>query len=125
MNLGSTGFLGPDEPRYASIGRAMAETGDFVTPRLDGAGWFEKPPLLYWTVAAATRLGFHDEWAARLPQALLSIGFLLFFYGLLRREFSPQLALTATAILGTSVGWIAYSFVAVPDLPMSVALGAA
>jgi 4-amino-4-deoxy-L-arabinose transferase-like glycosyltransferase len=125
MNLGSAGFLGPDEPRYASIGRAMAETGDLVTPRLDGAGWFEKPPLLYWTTAAATRFGFRDEWAARLPMALLSIAFLVFYYGLLQKEFSPQIALTATAILGTSVGWIAYSFAAVPDLPMSVTLGAA
>ena len=125
MNLGSAGFLGPDEPRYASIGRAMAETGDLVTPRLDGAPWFEKPPLLYWTTAAATRLGFRDEWAARLPLALLSIAFLVFFFNLLQREFSPQVALTATAILGTSMGWIAYSFVAVPDLPMAIALGAA
>ena len=33
--------------------------------------------------------------------------------------------MTATAILGTSAGWIAYSFAAVPDLPMSVMLGAA
>jgi 4-amino-4-deoxy-L-arabinose transferase-like glycosyltransferase len=125
MNLGSAGFLGPDEPRYASIGRAMAETGDLVTPRLDGAGWFEKPPLLYWTTAAATRLGFRDESAARLPMALLSIAFVVFYFFLLQREFSPQVALTATAILGTSMGWIAYSFVAVPDLPMSVALSAA
>ena len=37
----------------------------------------------------------------------------------------PRMALTATAILGTSAGWIAYSFAAVPDLPMSVALSAA
>jgi 4-amino-4-deoxy-L-arabinose transferase-like glycosyltransferase len=125
MNLGSAGFLGPDEPRYASIGRAMAETGDLITPRLDGAGWFEKPPLLYWTTAATTRLGFRDEWAARLPMALLSIAFLVFYYSLIQREFSPQVALTATAILGTSVGWIAYSFAAVPDMPMSVTLGAA
>ena len=90
MNLGSTGFLLPDEPRYASIGRAMAETGDLITPRLDGADWFEKPPLLYWTTAAALRFGLHDEWAARLPLVLLSIGFLAFFYMLLRREFSPE-----------------------------------
>ncbi len=89
MDLGSTGFLLPDEPRYASIGRAMAETGDLITPGLDGAGWFEKPPLLYWTTAAALRFGLHDEWAARLPMALLSIAFLAFFYTFLRRELSP------------------------------------
>jgi 4-amino-4-deoxy-L-arabinose transferase-like glycosyltransferase len=123
--LGSAGFLGPDEPRYASIGREMARSGDWVTPRLNGSPWFEKPPLLYWTTASAIRLGFRDEWAARLPVALISLGFLAFFYSTLRREFSPNLALTATAILAGSAGWLAASFAAIPDLPMSAALGAA
>ena len=51
VHLGGAGMLGPDEPRYASIGRAMAQSGDLITPRLDGRPWFEKPPLIYWTVA--------------------------------------------------------------------------
>ena len=68
--LGRVGFLGPDEPRYASIGREMARSGDWVTPRLDGSPWFEKPPLLYWMTGAGYRLRLSDEWAARLPLAL-------------------------------------------------------
>jgi 4-amino-4-deoxy-L-arabinose transferase len=123
--LGSVGFLMPDEPRYASIGREMARSGDWITPRLDGSPWFEKPPLLYWMTAAATRAGLRDEWAARLPVALASLAFLIFFSGVLEREFSLSVALAATVILGTSAGWIAYSFGAVTDLPMSAALGAA
>ena len=47
-HLGVIGLVGPDEPRYAWIARAMAETGDWVTPRLYGQPWFEKPPLYYW-----------------------------------------------------------------------------
>lgn len=39
-HLGAIGFLGPDEPRYAWIARAMAATGDWVTPRLYGQPWF-------------------------------------------------------------------------------------
>lgn len=124
-NLGSVGFLGPDEPRYASIGREMARSGDWITPRLDGQPWFEKSPLLYWMTAAGTLIGLPGEWAARLPLALVSLAFLLFFHRTLEREFSPGLALVATAILATSAGWIAYSFAAVTDLPMSAALGAA
>ncbi len=41
--LDATGLLGPDEPRYAAIGREMARSGDWVTPRLWGEAWFEKP----------------------------------------------------------------------------------
>ena len=50
-NLGAIGLVGPDEPRYAWIARDMMETGDWVTPRLYGKPWFEKPPLYYWGAA--------------------------------------------------------------------------
>lgn len=123
--LGRVGFLGPDEPRYASIGREMAHSGDWITPRLDGAPWFEKPPLLYWMIGAGHRLHLSDEWAARLPLALASLAFLWFFYATVEREFSPRVAFTATAILSTSAGWVAYSLAAITDLPMSAALAAA
>ena len=128
-SLGRVGFLGPDEPRYASIGREMAHSGDWVTPRLDGSAWFEKPPLLYWMTGVGQKLHLafsgNGEWAARLPLALASLAFLWFFHRTLAREFSPRIALAATGILATSAGWVAYSFVAVTDLPMSAALGAA
>ena len=125
LHLGGVGFLGPDEPRYASIGREMAVSHDFVTPRLDGQPWFEKPPLLYWMIAAGHLLKLPDEWAARLPLALLSVAFLVFFFTTLAREFSPRVAMFAATILATSAGWLAYSFVAVTDLPMSALLAAA
>jgi len=125
LHLGGVGFLGPDEPRYASVGREMARSGDWITPRLDGQPWFEKPPLTYWLTALGHAGHLPDEWAARLPEALISVAFLVFFYVTLAREFSPRLALTATAILATSAGWLAYSFAALTDLPMSAALGAA
>jgi 4-amino-4-deoxy-L-arabinose transferase-like glycosyltransferase len=124
-SLGRVGFLGPDEPRYASIGREMVRSGDWVTPRLDGSPWFEKPPLLYWLTAAGHKLYLSDEWAARLPLALVSLAFLWFFHRTLAREFSARVALEATGILATSAGWVAYSFASVTDLPMSAALGAA
>jgi 4-amino-4-deoxy-L-arabinose transferase-like glycosyltransferase len=125
ISLGRVGFLGPDEPRYASIGREMARSGDWITPRLDGSPWFEKSPLLYWMTGVGHLLHLSDEWAARLPLALASLAFLWFFHRTLSREFSPRIALAATGILATSAGWVAYSFASVVDLPMSAALGAA
>ena len=124
-DLGGVGFLGPDEPRYASIGREMARSHNFVTPVLDGKPWFEKPPLLYWMIAAGRFAHLSDEWAARLPLALASIAFLVFFFWILAREFSPRTSIAATTILATSAGWLAFSFAAVTDLPMSAAFWAA
>ena len=43
FNLTSVGVLGPDEPRYASIAREMARSGDWITPRLWGQPWFAGP----------------------------------------------------------------------------------
>ena len=125
LDLGGVGFISTDEPRYASIGREMARSGDWVTPRLDGAGWFEKPPLLYWMTATGNVARLPDEWAARLPVALLSLAFLLLFFYFVAREFSTKTAIAAVTILATSAGWLAYSFSALTDLPMSAMLGAA
>ncbi|MDP9114101.1 MAG: glycosyltransferase family 39 protein [Acidobacteriota bacterium] len=125
FQLGGVGFLGPDEPRYAAIGRDMAVTGHAITPRLNGEPWFEKPPLTYWLTASGHLMHLPDEWAARLPVALISVAFLIFFYVVLAREFTPLLALAATCILATAAGWMAYSFAALTDLPMSAALSTA
>jgi len=78
FGLTRAGLLGPDEPRYAAIGAAMAHSGDWVTPRLWGIPWFEKPALLYWMTATAFKAGLDEDLAPRLPVAILSAGFLIF-----------------------------------------------
>jgi 4-amino-4-deoxy-L-arabinose transferase-like glycosyltransferase len=72
-HLGALGLVGPDEPRYAWIARAMAQTGDWVTPRLYGSPWFEKPILYYWAAALGFALRLPAEWAARLPSAIAAL----------------------------------------------------
>ena len=119
---GQRGLVGPDEPRYASIAHEMAASGDWVTPRLAGEPWFEKPSLLYWVGAVFDSLG---DQATRVPVALLSVGFLLLFHWRMRAEFGENEADFSTAILATSAGWVSFSQVGVFDLPLSVALGAA
>ena len=103
----------------------MAQTGDWVTPRLWGKPWFEKPPLLYWTTAVAFKAGLDSGLAPRLPVALISVAFLIYFFVALGRQFGELAAFYATTILATSAGWLAYSHVAVTDLPMSAAFAAA
>ncbi len=54
----------------AQAARTMLETGDWVTPRLDGVAYLEKPPLYYWPMVLSYKVfGVHD-WAARIPFAL-------------------------------------------------------
>jgi len=125
FQFSATGLLGPDEPRYAFIGRAMAQSGDWVTPRLWGEPWFEKPALLYWMQAAAFRVGISSDLAPRLPVALCAIGFLVYYWWILKREFGSRVAWMATLILGTSGLWIGYSQAGVTDIPLTAAYSAA
>jgi 4-amino-4-deoxy-L-arabinose transferase-like glycosyltransferase len=125
FGLTRVGVLGPDEPRYAAIGRAMSDSGDWITPRLWGRAWFEKPALLYWMTGAAFRSGLGPESAPRVPVALVSVAFLMFFFWELRRQFGPRAGFFSALILGTSAGWLAYSHVGIPDLPMSAAFSVA
>jgi 4-amino-4-deoxy-L-arabinose transferase len=123
--LNGAGMLGPDEPRYASIGREMARSGDWVTPRLWGEPWFEKPPLLYWLTAVAFRLGIGPDWAPRLPIAIIAVAFLIFYWRLLATEFGTRPASMSTLILGTTWGWIGYGQIGVTDLLVSATFSAA
>src|ERR1051326_6326814 len=90
FHLTATGMLGPDEPRYAAIGREMARSGDWVTPRLWGESWFEKPALLYWMTGIGFRLGLGPDLAPRLPVAIVSVAFLALFFCLVRRQFGDR-----------------------------------
>lgn len=67
------GLFFPDEGRYAEIPREMTVSGDWVTPRLNGLKYFEKPPLQYWMTAATFAVFGEDEWSARIMPALLGL----------------------------------------------------
>ncbi|HXY29662.1 MAG TPA: phospholipid carrier-dependent glycosyltransferase [Gemmatimonadaceae bacterium] len=63
----------PDEARYAEIPREMIASGDVITPRLNGAPYLEKPPLLYWLNGAAIRVLGPTPFAARLASRLAAM----------------------------------------------------
>jgi 4-amino-4-deoxy-L-arabinose transferase-like glycosyltransferase len=123
-HLGAIGLLGPDEPRYAWIARAMAETGDWVTPRLYGSPWFEKPILYYWAAAIGFGLHLPPEWAARFPSALAALAAALSIAWLGWKhyrfeEFSWSPGLLAPLFFSTSVAAIGFSRAATPDMLFS------
>src|SRR5277367_6360503 len=107
--LGAIGFVGPDEPRYAWIARAMAESGDWITPRLYGQPWFEKPVLYYWGAAASFKLFDVSEAAARLPSALCALLGTLALGWLAWRVYGAATARWLLVLLPTSAGMIGLS----------------
>jgi 4-amino-4-deoxy-L-arabinose transferase-like glycosyltransferase len=129
--LGAIGLTGPDEPRYVWIARAMARTGDWVTPRLYGQPWFEKPILYYWLGAIGFRLNLPAEWAARLPSASAALAAALAIGWLGRRfyrdgqDWSRTPALIAPLIFATSAAAIAFARAGTPDMIFSACIALA
>jgi 4-amino-4-deoxy-L-arabinose transferase-like glycosyltransferase len=127
-NLGAIGLVGPDEPRYAWIARAMAETGDWVTPRLWGAPWFEKPILYYWAAAVGFKMHLPAEWAARLPSAFAALAAavaIAWFAGQHYggdEELATSPALVAPVMFSTSFAAIGFARAATPDMLFSAAI---
>src|SRR5215831_3778436 len=126
-NLGDRRLLHPDEGRYAEIPREMVATGDWVTPRLDGVKYFEKPALQYWLTAAGYEAFGVHEWTARLWPALAGFLGVLFIGYVGRRLGGPLLGLYAAAVLAGSVGYVLDAHLLTLDtgltLWMSVGLG--
>ena len=81
--LGSTGLVDETPPLFAAASRAMTETGNFLTPQVNGLPRFDKPPLIYWLMGIGYSLPGNDlwdplgTWAARLPSALSTIFLML------------------------------------------------
>jgi 4-amino-4-deoxy-L-arabinose transferase-like glycosyltransferase len=118
-HLGAIGFVGPDEPRYAWVARAMVETGDWVTPKLYGRPWFEKPVLYYWGAALSFKLFGVNEAAARLPSAVSALLATLAMAWLAWWLYGGETARWLLLLLPTSFGMIGFSHAAATDMPFS------
>ena len=103
----------------------MVATGDYVSPRLGGCFWFEKPVLQYWMSAAAYHLFGVNEFAARAPSALAATLTALALFFAIRRVDSRRLALTVSIVLLTMGIFIAYGRIVSPDMPLASSISMA
>ncbi len=120
--LGRLPLIGPDEPRYAEVAREMYATGDWVTPRLGGIKWFEKPALTYWLSSAGYALLGENEFGARFGVAVIAAvgALLLYLFG--RRAHSARFGYLSAAALVTCGLWPGFARGATFDLPLTVAI---
>jgi 4-amino-4-deoxy-L-arabinose transferase-like glycosyltransferase len=124
-NLGQRDLFNTDEGRYAEISREMVATGDWLTPRLDGLKYFEKPPLQYWATAAAFDVFGQSAWSARLWTALTGFLGVLFTAYAAARLFGAQAGGAAGLILGGSLMWVFMGHASSLDMGVSFFLSVA
>ncbi len=122
---GKVPLFEPDEGRYGEIPREMLASRDFMTPRLNGVLYFEKPPLYYWSVAASMALLGPTELAVRLPGKLAAVSMVLLAVAFARRRWGARTGLVAGLILSTSLLLVALARIALIDPMLSAALSAA
>ena len=109
----------PDEGRYAEIPREMVASHDWVTPRLNGLKYFEKPALQYWATAAAYEAFGEHDWSARLWPALTGfLGILLAAYTGCRL-FGRQAGLYTAAALSGSLLYFGIGHLNTLDMGLS------
>src|SRR4051812_4516136 len=120
IGLGARPYLTPSEARYIEIPRQMLATNDWLTPRINGVPYFEKPPLFYWLQAAAMHLFGDGEAAGRLVTLLLDAAACLLAYATGRMLYGRRAGLLAAAVLATSLLGYGLSRVAMLDVPVSL-----
>ena len=124
FRLGSYPLSNPDEGRYAEIPREMVATGDWVTPRLNGVNYFEKPPLVYWLTAVGLKLFGPSEWSMRATPALFALAGVLLTYAAARQMRGREAGLGAAVVLGTSILWFVLGRIMLLDMAVSVLMSA-
>lgn len=104
--LGNHQLQGSTEARVAGIAMEMHLDDDWVTPRLFGEPFLEKPPLSLWLDAGAMRVFGVSPWAVRLASAVAGLLSVMILYGMLRRFERPKaIAWTAGILLATMASY--------------------
>lgn len=94
------GLFDLDEGFYAAVVAEMNRRGEWITPFYNGQPWFEKPILLYWAAKPTVSL-FFNEFGARLPSVIATIGLLGLCSWVLARRGFKRAALFLPPILGS------------------------
>jgi 4-amino-4-deoxy-L-arabinose transferase-like glycosyltransferase len=117
--LGVRTLVPPDEGRYAEMAREMFASGDWITTRLNGIKYFEKPPLQTWMNALSFAVFGLGDWQARLWTGLNGIlGVLLTGYAGYR-VFGQRVGFYAALVLGSCFYWVACSQINSLDMSLS------
>ena len=116
LGLGAAPFLDPPEGFHAAIAQTIRLSGDWITLRMDGVRYFDKPPLLYWLIAASFGVAGPTEAAARLWPALAAIGVAAVTGRIGVILGGPRVGLLAGLIVAANMGMFVFGREVKPDL---------
>jgi 4-amino-4-deoxy-L-arabinose transferase-like glycosyltransferase len=114
-NLGRPKLWDEDEPRNAACAREMLERGDWVVPTFNYELRPQKPVFLYWLMMASYSTFGVNEFAARLPSALLAIGTTLVTFHLGLRLFGARVGFLGGLMMASCLMFGVAGRAATPD----------
>ena len=120
LGLGAAPFLDPPEGFHAVIAQTIRTSGDWITLRVDGVRYFDKPPLLYWLTAASFSVAGPTEAAARIWPALAAIGVAAVTGRIGMILGGPRVGLLSGLFVAANLGVFVLGRQLKPDLPFAL-----
>ena len=115
LNLGQLGLTDPGEGSNAETAREMLESGDWMTPTLNGEPLFTKPVFIYWLMSSAYRLFGISEFSARIPSAIGMAILTLLMYGFLTSFRGAFIGLVGSLMLLLNIEMVTIGRMALTD----------
>ncbi len=123
--LFSPSLIDDADATHAQAAQHMALSGHWITLKVDGIRYLEKPPLPYWLVAIDYKIFGFNAFATHLPEALAVLGcaILALLWG--RRAYTERAAFYAALAFLTSIGVFLFTRYFIPEsiLTLLIALG--
>lgn len=110
----------PVESNYTLTAKEMLLSGDYISPRIYGNYWYDKPVFFYWELIAAFQMFGINEFAARFFPALFGIIGLFMTYAFARRIYDEKTGFISALILGTMFEYWLISKTVITDLTLFV-----
>lgn len=114
-SLGRCGLFDNGESTMAGGVAAMVRAGDWIVPTFNGVPETGYPILAYWFMRISFQIFGINEFAARLPSSVLSVGTALLAYHLGSKLYSPAIGFLAGIIFCTCLAISAFGRAATPE----------
>ena len=112
-------LLDDADANHAEAAQHMAESGDWVTLKINGIRYLEKPPLPYWLDAALYRIFGENAFSTHLPNSLALLGCAWIAWLWASRAWGRRAAFYAALAILTAIGPFLYTRFAIPEALLS------